>query len=335
MQNTKDLVLGIDTSNYTTSVALTDSQRNVIKDERILLSVKQGERGLRQSNALFQHQENLPILLHRILPEYRERIGAVSVSSRPRPIDGSYMPVFLAGCQTGKILADAFGVPYFEFSHQEGHLKAASFTTCLDWKKPYLAWHLSGGTCELLFVTPEGDEQKELQISIIGGSLDISFGQLLDRLGVAMELQFPCGKALDMMALAARDHWKEERASLTEPLFKPISRKGLEFNISGLETQALRLLESEAVAPELLVYALFEEICRCLFKVTAKAVEDTGVTQVLFTGGVSASRYVRDRWIELQKKHHKIKFQTVFGDAIHSSDNAVGTSILGGERLWD
>ncbi|MBQ6949129.1 MAG: hypothetical protein IJN41_05525 [Firmicutes bacterium] len=328
MQNTKDLVLGIDTSNYTTSVALTDSHQNVIKDERILLSVKQGERGLRQSNALFQHQENLPKLLHRLLPEYRERIGAVSVSSRPRPVEGSYMPVFLAGCQTGKILADAFGVPYFEFSHQEGHLKAASFTTDLDWDKPFLAWHLSGGTCELLMVDSTG-------IDIIGGSLDISFGQLLDRFGVTMELQFPCGKALDMMALAARDHWKEERAQLKDPLFKPIARKGLEFNISGLETQILRLYESEEIAPELLVYALFKEICRCLYKVTSKAVEQTGVDQVLFTGGVSASRYVRDRWNELQKKNYKLKFHTVFGDPVHSSDNAVGTSILGGESLWD
>jgi len=328
MQNTKDLVLGIDTSNYTTSVALTDSHQNVIKDERILLSVKQGERGLRQSNALFQHQENLPKLLHRLLPEYRERIGAVSVSSRPRPVEGSYMPVFLAGCQTGKILSDAFGVPYFEFSHQEGHLKAASFTTDLDWDKPFLAWHLSGGTCELLMVD-------STEIDIIGGSLDISFGQLLDRFGVAMELQFPCGKALDMMALAARDHWKEERAQLKDPLFKPIARKGLEFNISGLETQILRLYESEEIAPELLVYALFEEICRCLYKVTSKAVEQTGVDQVLFTGGVSASRYVRDRWNELQKKNHKQTFHTVFGDPVHSSDNAVGTSILGGESLWD
>lgn len=333
MQNTKDLVLGIDTSNYTTSVALTDAYRNVIKDERILLSVKQGERGLRQSNALFQHQENLPKLLHRVLPEYRERIGAISVSSRPRPVEGSYMPVFLAGCQTGKILADAFGVPYFEFSHQEGHLKAASFTTDLDWSKPYLAWHLSGGTCELLSVRSHDLTCGVPQIDIIGGSLDISFGQLLDRLGVAMELMFPCGKALDVMALAARDHWKEELAQIKEPLLKPIARKGLEFNISGLETQTLRLYESEAVAPELLVYALFEEICRCLFKVTAKAMEETGADQVLFTGGVSASRYVRERWRELEKKN-RTQFNTIFGDPVHSSDNAVGTSILGGEQIW-
>ena len=335
MQKTKDLVLGIDTSNYTTSVALADPYRNAIRDEPILLTVKQGERGLRQSNALFQHQENLPKLLHRVLPEYRDRIGAVSVSSRPRPVEGSYMPVFLAGCQTGKILADAFGVPYFEFSHQEGHLKAASFTTGLTWNEPYLAWHLSGGTCELLLVRPEHSCPEEERITIIGGSLDISFGQLLDRFGVAMELQFPCGKALDQMALAARDHWKEERSLKKESLFKPVSRKGFEFNLSGLETQSLRALESEAIAPELLVYDLFEEICRILHKVTTKAVEETKVSQVLFTGGVSASLYVRDRWTELQNKKNALKFKSVFGAPVHSSDNAVGTAILGGERIWD
>lgn len=328
MQKTKDLVLGIDTSNYTTSVALADPYGNVIRDERILLSVKQGERGLRQSNALFQHQENLPKLLHKILPDYRDRIGAISVSSRPRPVEGSYMPVFLAGCQVGQILADAFGVPYFEYSHQEGHLKAASFDTKLRWDEPYLAWHLSGGTCELLQVHHD-------QIHIIGGSLDISFGQLIDRLGVAMDLMFPCGKALDTMAMAVRDHWTEEEKAVSEPLFKPVSRKGLEFNISGLETQCLRHVENETVEPELLVYQLFLEIARCLHKVTTKAVETTGIKQVLFTGGVSASLFVRDQWNVLQSKKNATKFDTFFGDPRHSSDNAVGTAMLGGQRLWD
>lgn len=326
MQMTKDLVLGIDTSNYTTSVSLTDRAQNPIEDRRVLLRVKQGERGLRQSNALFQHQENLPKLLHEILPAYRDRIAAVSVSSRPRPVEGSYMPVFLAGCQTGRILSDAFGVPYLEFSHQEGHLKAASFQSSLRWKEPYLAWHLSGGTCELLLVSPDG-------ITILGGSLDISFGQLLDRLGVAMKLQFPCGAQLDRMALDLADG-NETRKGKGCRLCKPIARKGLEFNLSGLETQALRLLEREDISREAIVLQIFEDMTDCLYRITAEAAERTGASQALFTGGVSASRFLRQRWKAKEASSFRSGFVTVFGDPRYSPDNAVGTSLLGGESLW-
>lgn len=329
------MVLGIDTSNYTTSVSLTDQNQNVIQDRRTTLRVKQGERGLRQSNALFQHQENLPRLLHELLPKYGGRIAAVSVSSRPRPVEGSYMPVFLAGCQTGRILSDAFSVPYMEFSHQEGHLKVASFQSDLRCKEPYLAWHLSGGTCELLWVRPEESCSSGQRITILGGSLDISFGQLLDRIGVAMELSFPCGGQLDGMALEAAKK-KESHSSQMEAAvsLKPIHFKDLYFNLSGLETQAMRLIQQGDISRETLVLEIFTAMADCLYGVTIKAAKEMEIRQVLYTGGVSASLFLRERWNFLFGKKEKA-FTAVFGDPRYSPDNAVGTSLLGGERLWD
>ena len=87
---------GIDTSNYTTSVAVFDGE-HIIQNKK-LLTVKKGERGLRQSDALFQHTVNLPVLISKLKSEIGDAdIEAFGVSNRPRNIEGSYMPCFLAG----------------------------------------------------------------------------------------------------------------------------------------------------------------------------------------------------------------------------------------------
>lgn len=350
MQKMNDMVLGIDTSNYTTSAALTDEKRQVIRDERMLLRVKQGERGLRQSNALFQHHENLPVLLQPLLCEFRGCIRAISISSRPRPEEGSYMPVFLAGFQAGQMLADALGVPLMEFSHQEGHIASGAFQSGLSVKQPFLAWHLSGGTCELLFVSESG------QMRRIGGSLDISFGQLIDRMGVAMGLRFPCGRQLDQMALSAAAALKSTKAAQSEASLldgrsvKPIAIKDLHFNISGIETQALRLLEREEISREMLTLQIFREIAACVGRVTVEAAQATGARQVLFTGGVVASGFLQAHLPQVcegarrqgpsGRKKERLSLEKeplpklCFGRPEYCSDNAVGVSFLGGDRLW-
>ena len=190
------MILGIDTSNYTTSLAIVSDKGEILADERRALRVKAGEKGLRQSEALFQHLENLPALSGKLFEVYRQQIKAIAVSNKPRPAPGSYMPVFLAGLRFAQVISQALGVPLYCFSHQEGHIRA-----CLHNKDSvnygrFLAWHLSGGTSELLLV-------ENGQIEIVGGSKDISFGQLLDRIGVVLGLGFPCGAELDDTALAA------------------------------------------------------------------------------------------------------------------------------------
>ena len=90
-------ILGIDTSNYKTSIAVIDHKKHIICDLRRFLTVKQGERGLRQSDALFQHIQNLPELMEEMRRMFDGRIDADACSFRPRPEAGSYMPVFLAG----------------------------------------------------------------------------------------------------------------------------------------------------------------------------------------------------------------------------------------------
>lgn len=307
MQN-KELILGIDTSNYKTSVAVTDREGNIVFDSRELLHVKTGEKGLRQSEALFQHIKIIPCLIEKAMKiSPGETFAAIGVATRPRKVEGSYMPVFKAGESVGRSIAGALGIELFEFSHQEGHIEAVKYYSELKNENHFLCWHLSGGTCELLKIDGE-------KVEIIGGSKDISFGQLIDRVGVGLGLNFPAGEKLDSMA----------QLQYQGQLFKRIEFNDLKFNLSGIETKAIRNLEEPNLVPQ-----LFEKIADVLIRVTQEAIEDTGIDKVLFTGGVAESTTIRNSIL-----HKFSQGNIVFGEKNLSSDNAVGISLLGGKKLW-
>jgi N6-L-threonylcarbamoyladenine synthase len=311
----RDLVLGIDTGNYTSSVALADAARGVAADLRDPLPVKRGERGMRQSEAFFRHVDRIPALAGALVRAHRGRIGAVAVSERPRPLQGSYMPVFRAGLRLAELLSDALDAPLFCFSHQEGHIRAALHRAERSVGERFLAWHISGGTSELLLAADGG-----ARLSIVGGSKDISFGQLLDRVGVALGMDFPAGAALDRLAEGAA-----ARAELTR-----IPADGLFFNLSGMETQCLRAAQNGADAAAL-SRAIFENIADCLLQIGAKAARAHGVRDILFTGGVSAASCLRRRVSAARTGGGPVP---IFGDAALSGDNAVGIALLGAEKLW-
>ncbi len=340
------MILAFDTSNYTTSVALIGRDGRIYADRRRMLTVGAGERGLRQSDALFQHGKNLPVLLEELAETgragvYAERgsagvladaVTAVAVSTRPRSVDGSYMPCFLAGEETARNLAAVLGVPVYAFSHQDGHLAAASCGTALERADSFLAWHLSGGTCELLKWT------KEEGATVIGGSLDISFGQLLDRAGVALRFPFPAGKYLDEAALeAAADPDVPAKNGLTK-----VRVDGMRFNLSGLETQTMRTIDvlsalfdesmNESADAEKSLRSAIRGLSRDILArlaetvaaATRNAAEESGLTRVLFAGGVSSSAFLRREIARLLPD-----LTVAFGDPALSADSAVGIGLLG------
>ena len=217
-------VIGIDTSNYTTSIAFFDGDGG--ENCSRLLPVRQGELGLRQSDAVFAHIKSLPELSGRLFSHIqRDAVTAVGVSTRPRAVEGSYMPCFMVGYSHAKLLADALGVPLVEVSHQQGHVAASLWSAGrLDlMEKPHLAWHLSGGTTELLLVEPEG---KNVKCTRIGGTTDISAGQLIDRTGQLLELPFPSGKYLDSLSKEAAG----------KELFR-VKCSNREFSLSGVQNK--------------------------------------------------------------------------------------------------
>lgn len=301
----RQAVLGLDTSNYTTSAALFDGEegRNVSR----LLEVPRGALGLRQSDALFQHVKRLPDLLEELARPGLPALGAVGASTRPRAVEGSYMPCFLAGSSQGQGMAGMLGVPFFAFSHQQGHLAAAAWSAGqLDLlERPFLAWHLSGGTTELLYVRPaSGGPEAER----IGGTSDISAGQLIDRTGVMLDLPFPAGKALDALyheADAAMDY----RVKLS----------GLTFSLSGMENQVKKLLEKGEKPANIARFAL-DTVIDVVLRTTREAQRRYPGLPVLCSGGVASNSQLRAVLEE--------RCGALFAQPKYSTDNAMGVAIL-------
>ena len=311
--------LGIDTSNYTTSAALMDNAYNIIADERIPLEVPHGLRGLRQSDAVFKHTINLPQIMERLFPKIQNSlIECIAVSVRPRPVEKSYMPVFLSGQALSKSMALALDRQCFEFSHQEGHIRAGCLSEALDEKESFIVFHISGGTTEILLVK---SYDFGYEIKIIGGTKDISIGQLIDRIGVKLGLPFPSGKHLDKNAL----NYQGEKSDF----LKKIYVDGLNMNLSGIETQCHRLIDNN-VDSLMLTKELFEKISEALVSVILHAVNTSHVKHVLLVGGVTASGFIK-KTIKTYFKDEDISLH--FCMPQYASDNAVGIAALGMDKL--
>ena len=229
--------VGIDTSNYTTSLAFCKHGGEIAANLKCPLPVKEGERGLRQSDAVFLHTKNLPTLFE-MAKGYFEMYEplAIGVSARPRTTEGSYMPCFLSGVASAKALASALGVPCYEFSHQNGHIMAALVSSGADsvlFGKEFAAFHVSGGTTEVLLVHPNGND---FLCDIIGGTADINAGQAIDRVGVALGLTFPCGAALERRALSYEGKIPSRRVCVKDGFC----------NLSGLENMALDMKKGQS-----------------------------------------------------------------------------------------
>lgn len=312
-----DTILGIDTSNYVTSLALVDLNGELIWEGRKTLTVPEGGRGLRQSEALFQHINQLPNLLEevRCIPT---RIKAICISSRPRPVEGSYMPVFKAGISIGQSMGAVLKVPVFFTSHQEGHLKVGLWSAGGPLAEKFLGVHLSGGTSELgvVNITREGG----FSFALLGGTQDLHAGQFVDRVGVNLGLCFPAGPALEKLAAEYRLTGEKE-VQLSAPV------KGYNWSFSGPEAHAQRMIAS-GVSKGAVACAVEAVISKALEKVLRKAVEETGIKDILICGGVAANSYLRQR-LNKRLAHPAVGARLFFAEPRFSGDNAVGVALLG------
>lgn len=304
--------LGIDTSNYTTSVALYDSIKKKVIHRRKLLPVKEGSLGLRQSDALFHHTVQLPELFKELFLEYSGEINAVCVSERPRSLDGSYMPCFLAGVSAGQSVASAMRIPLYKFSHQDGHIAAALFSADrmdLIKSERFAAFHVSGGTTEAVLVSP--NDNGSFNTEIICASSDLKAGQAIDRVGTSMGLKFPAGKMLDDLS----------QKSLKEYKVKPFIKDG-NCSLSGIENKCMKMLKdgerNEDIAKYCLTYigSSICEMCQYVLKKYPDII-------IVFAGGVLSNTLIRSMIKENFPKN------AVFSLPEFSSDNAVGIAVLG------
>ena len=302
------LFLGIDTSNYTTSTALFNSKTGEMLQQKKLLPVKQGQLGLRQSDAVFHHTAQLHTLFSELVKNIDvNQIAAIGVSTKPRPIDGSYMPCFTVGENTAKILSSALKIPLFPFSHQEGHISAALFSAERDdlFSESFIAFHVSGGTTEAVLAKGSGDS---FSAELVASSLDLHAGQAVDRVGVMLGLDFPCGAELEKLAL------KNSEKINVHP-----SLKGCNCCLSGIENICKKLL-NDGKNPEYIAAYCLEYIRKTLMLMTDRLLEKYGRLPLVFAGGVMSNTIIKNSLTE--------KYNAVFAEPCYSTDNAAGIAYL-------
>ncbi|MCI5904251.1 MAG: peptidase M22 [Oscillospiraceae bacterium] len=300
--------LGIDTSNYTTSTALFDTDTMEVVHSKKLLPVKEGELGLRQSDAVFHHTKQLPEMIKQLFDGREADISCIGVSVKPRNIEGSYMPCFLCG----EGLADSLGavnkIPVHKTSHQTGHILAALLSAGkLEFvNRKFIAFHVSGGTTDCLLVEPHKDNV--IKITEIGTSLDLKAGQAVDRVGLMLGLKFPCGKELEKLAEQSSRSFK----------IKPVL-KGGSCCLSGLENKCRLMLDSGESREDTANYCL-----SCIYAavkgMTEYALLNEGDMPVVFAGGVMSDKIIRRRLEQ--------DFEAYFAEPDFSCDNASGTAVF-------
>ncbi len=301
-------ILGIDTSNYTTSAALFDTVTGKVNQSKRLLPVKKGELGLRQSDAVFHHTKQLPEIIGRLFENTTETPFAIGVSVRPRNTEGSYMPCFLCGEGLADVLGTVNHIPVYKTSHQVGHILAALYSAGkLDFvNNRFIAFHVSGGTTDCLLAEP--DTEDVIKAADLGTSLDLKAGQAVDRVGLMLGLTFPCGAQLEALAEKSTEKFN----------IKPTIKDG-NCCLSGLENKCRQMLDSGESPENTAMYCL-QYVYASVREMTRYALKGQGNMPVVFAGGVMSDRIIR-RQLEND-------FDAYFAEPAFSCDNAAGTAVF-------
>ena len=300
--------LGIDTSNYTTSVALYDDTTDSVISKKKLLPVKEGEKGIRQSDAVFHHTVQLPELIEELFSDNNYKIDGIGVSVKPCNEEGSYMPCFLAGLSVAVSLSSAMNVPLYKFSHQDGHIAAALYSAdALDFiNNEFIAFHISGGTSQALLVKPYG---KYFETEKVADSLDLKAGQAVDRVGLTLGLKFPCGPELEKLALQSENNLEH---------IKVFRRDGM-FSLSGVENKCKQMLDKGYKHDDIALYCL-RYIYSAIDDTVSELIGKYGNLPVVFSGGVMSNQIIRNKL--------ETKYKSYFAEPQFSADNACGVAVL-------
>lgn len=364
----KKVFLGIDTSCYTTSVAIMNEDGELIGEARQILSVKPGHCGLQQSEMVFQHTRNLPRLVEVAvgqalgvaqgvsasgeakdegsgglvgLAKAGYELAAIGVSGYPRPLENSYMPAFLAGLSVARSMAAVTGAQLHIISHQENHLEAGLWSAGGPNVARFLLLHASGGTTDVLLA--ERQQDGRYRITEVGGSMDLHAGQFVDRIGVALGLQFPTGPALEELAEEALKQSVAINSSVAASAVKaasesetnacaaeqaeimvelPVSVRKLQVSLSGPCTAALRKLEAGA-EPAALALGVEHALAETFARVLRNGAQEYRVRDVLLVGGVGSNKYIRQH---VERKLAKLRYPVRLWvpEGRYSCDNATG-----------
>lgn len=300
--------LGIDTSNYTTSAAWYHRDNDDMVMQKKLLPVAEGQLGLRQSDAVFHHVCQLPDILEGLKASMGDGIDCVGASDRPQQTEGSYMPCFLVGVGAARQIAACLHVPVYTFTHQQGHVAAALYGSnrLSLMERPFLAFHVSGGTTDALLVEP--DKDVVLRCRVVAHSLDLKAGQLIDRVGGMLGVPFPAGPGLEALAKQASGSYKP----------RP-SMDGADCHLSGVQNQCEAMWKKGAPKEEVALFCL-KSVEAALVAMMQKLFTLYGEMPLVCAGGVMSNEMLRQSMAD--------RFGGHFALPAYSADNAAGIALL-------
>lgn len=304
------LILGIDTSNYTTSAALYDTESKALFGEKMLLPVKSGERGIRQSDAVFHHTKQLPEVMKRLMSNVTTQVDMVCASVSPTGQNDSYMPCFLVGGNAAECIAQASKCEYIKTTHQLGHIFSAAYSAkrfdLIINRQPFLAFHVSGGTTDCVYA--DFDQNGEIKLSLVGKSCDLKAGQAVDRVGVMLGLDFPCGAELERLAEKSDKNYKTNLKLI-----------GSDCSLSGVENKCKEMFIKGERKEDIAAFCL-EYIYTALRLMTQHQIKGLGNIPIIFAGGVMSNKIIAEK-IQCEFKN------AFFAKPEFSCDNAYGVCL--------
>ncbi|MGI2028107.1 tRNA (adenosine(37)-N6)-threonylcarbamoyltransferase complex transferase subunit TsaD [Endozoicomonas acroporae] len=282
------IVLGIETSCDETGIALYDSGKGLLSDalfSQIDMHIDYG--GVVPELASRDHIQRVLPLINQVLEQAginKDQIDAIAYTRGP-----GLVGALMVGACFGKALAWAWGIPSVGVHHMEGHLLAPMLEET-PVAFPFVALLVSGGHTQLVQVAGIG------RYTLLGESVDDAAGEAFDKVAAMLGLDYPGGPAIARLA----EQGQEGRFRFPRPM---TDRPGLDFSFSGLKTYTLNTVakcRQEAIAKEPsdqdradIARAFEQAVVATLTIKCRRALQQTGMKQLIIAGGVSANQSLR------------------------------------------
>lgn len=274
-------ILGIETSCDETAVAVVRNGRellaNVISSQ---VDIHRKFGGVVPEVASRHHVEKMTVLLEEALERANLELAdvdAVAVTQGP-----GLVGALLIGVAAAKTLAYSRGIPLIPIHHIAGHIYANQLVGEMQF--PLVALIVSGGHTELIYM------REHYVFERLGQTRDDAVGEAYDKVARLLKLPYPGGPVMDRLAEKGKVTLDFPRAWL-EP-------GSLDFSFSGLKTAVMHTIQTEkqkTTSVENVAASFQDAVLDVLVEKTRRAVEQTGVRQLLVAGGVAANRGLRRR----------------------------------------
>ena len=287
----KDIItLGIESSCDETSVSVVKNGREVLSniiDTQIPIHEKYG--GVVPEIASRNHIEAISRVTQKALKE--AGITFADVDAITPTYGPGLVGALLVGLSYAKALSFAISKPLVGVNHIQGHI-ASNYITYKELKPPFLCMMMSGGNTQIVYV------KDYTKFEVLGKTRDDAIGEAFDKVARVVGLGYPGGPKVDKLAKEGN----KDAIELPKTHFE-----NLDFSFSGIKTAVINLHHKNPDVDKADLCASFEKtVTEVLIENIRKAVEQTGIKTIVLAGGVSANSFIRNEFLNLEKKGIKV-----------------------------